>query len=180
MEKVGCTVAVTLSSRGHASPNEKEKRFHPHMHACMQCSCHVHLTACVIRVCQQIPWVSAFFGGAGHLPYTHEKVQLLVSGTFPRHFPSASLSVLLTGNPAVGQGRARSEQEGLCLWVTHSLSPALGLIVPRTQTHPVGLVRRSDGNLPFQVSGLSNGPGGLDRALNRSWPCPSDYLARGG
>lgn len=137
------------------------------------CLCHSRLPTDPMGQC-------IFRGGAGHLPYTHEKVQLLVSGTFPRHFPSASLSVLLTGNPAVGQGRARSEQEGLCLWVTHSLSPALGLIVPRTQTHPVGLVRRSDGNLPFQVSGLSNGPGGLDRALNRSWPCPSDYLARGG
>lgn len=177
---MGCTVAVTLSSRGHASPNEKEKRFHPHMHACMQCSCHVHLTACVIRVCQQIPWVSAFFGGQATFPTHMRKCSCWFPEHSPRHFPSASLSVLLTGNPAVGQGRARSEQEGLCLWVTHSLSPALGLIVPRTQTHPVGLVRRSDGNLPFQVSGLSNGPGGLDRALNRSWPCPSDYLARGG
>lgn len=98
----------------------------------------------------------------------------------PCHFPLASLSVLLTGDLAVGEGRARSDWEGLCLWLSHSLSPALGLIVPRTQTHPVGLVRRSDGNPPFQVSGLSNGPGGLGRALNRSWQCPSDYLARGG
>lgn len=84
MEKVGCTVAVTLSSRGHASPNEKEMRFHPHMHACMQCSCHVHLTACVIRVCQQIPWVSAFFGGQATFP-THMRK---CSCWFPEHSPA--------------------------------------------------------------------------------------------
>ena len=38
--------------------------------------------------------------------------------------------------------------------------PTPGFIVPSTQTHPVGTIRRSDRNLPFQVSGLSNGAGG--------------------
>lgn len=52
--------------------------------------------------------------------------------------------------------------------------PTPGLIVPSTQTHPVGMIRRSDRNPPFQVSGLSNGAGG-GQGLNGSWHCPSDY-----
>jgi hypothetical protein len=70
--------------------------------------------------------------------------------------PTSGPLVSVTGNGAVG-GEGR---EGLCLQLPHSLSPALGLIVPSTQTHPVGTIRRSDGNPPFQVSALSNGAGG--------------------
>lgn len=36
----------------------------------------------------------------------------------------------------------------------------LGLIVPGTQTHPVGVIQSSDRNLPFQVSAFSYGAGG--------------------
>ena len=75
-----------------------------------------------------------------------------------------------------GQG----EREGGALLASCAIHclPTPGFIVPSTQTHPVGTIRRSDRNLPFQVSGLSNGAGGWAWGLNRGWRCPSDYLAR--
>lgn len=44
--------------------------------------------------------------------------------------------------------------------------PTPGFIVPSTQTHPVGTIRRSDRNLPFRFPGLSNGGWGLGEGLD--------------